>query len=383
MNRFDLFLAAVGGAALAVAVFWPLPRAPAPVPVPVPAEPRTVPAPGPRGPMATLPPYQASPSRSRAAALDLLHRGNQRLREGNWWGAVADLAEAHAALPDRDDGCVLLALAYHQLNLTNDVLTLIPCIERAARNGNRNARGILTSLDRSADIEKEFRVVTSDHFVASHSRDAVSSEEIGIVLDRLEIARAQIEEQLGFASERLVPIVVYDTDQFGAATTAPHWAPGQYDGKIRLAAHILDWEPARLQHVLSHEYAHALVREIAGARLPSWFNEGLADNVRGNGTRNDSAVLGRDLVQSAALLSITELSRPFSALSRSEADRAYRQSYWMTHNLVRELGWDGIAEILGILREDPAVGFDEAFVDVTRETPAGYLDRWYDLLLGP
>ena len=92
MNRFALFLAAVGGAALAAAAFWPLLRAPAPVPepVPFPAEPRAVAAPGPRWPVETLPPYQASPSRSRAAAFDLLRRGHQRLGEGDWWGAVAD-----------------------------------------------------------------------------------------------------------------------------------------------------------------------------------------------------------------------------------------------------------------------------------------------------
>ena len=55
----------------------------------------------------------------------------------------------------------------------------------------------------------------------------------------------------------------------------------------------------------------------------------------------------------------------------------------MTHNLVSEVGWNGIAKILGILWVDSAVEFDEAFVEVTGETPAGYLDRWYDLLLGP
>jgi hypothetical protein len=387
VNRFALFLSAVCGVALAVAAFWPLllvrALVPASQPVPVRAEPRVVPASGPRAPLAMLPPYQASPSRSPAAALELLHRGSQRLRIGDWWRAVADLAEAHAAMPDRDDACVLLALAYHQLNLTTDVLVLTPCIKRAKRNGNLSARNLLASLDRSAEIEKKFRVVTSDHFVASHSRDAVSSEEIGIVLDRLEIARAQIERQLGFASERLVPIVVYDTDQFGDATAAPHWVPGRYDGKIRLSAKILDWEPGHLRHVLAHEYTHALVHEIAGGRLPSWFNEGIADNVRGSPTRNDSALLRRDLRQSAALPSIADLSRPFSALSLQEAQRAYRQSYWMTHNLVSEVGWHGIAKILGILWVDPAVGFDEVFVEVTGETPAGYLDRWYDLLLGP
>ena len=78
------------------------------------------------------------------------------------------------------------------------------------------------------------------------------------------------------------------------------------------------------------------------------------------------------------LLDIDDLGGGFMLLSEEEATRAYAQSYWMVRNLVEEAGWGAISDLLSDLHADRELGFDAAFSDFFGESPAEYLDRWYD-----
>ena len=120
----------------------------------------------------------------------------------------------------------------------------------------------------------------------------------------------------------------------------------------------------------------AACSDRTGTRLPSWFREGLADNL----ARRDEAT--RDLLtvpldERGSLLDMEDLNGTFMELSKERAIGAYRQSYWMVHNLVREAGWDAVADLLHDLHEYRELPFDEAFTDLYGESPGEYLDRWY------
>jgi hypothetical protein len=50
----------------------------------------------------------------------------------------------------------------------------------------------------------------------------------------------------------------------------------------------------------------------------------------------------------------------------------------MLRNLVKEAGWGAIGDLLRDLHGNRELRFEEAFTDLYGESPAEYLDRWYD-----
>jgi len=318
---------------------------------------------------------QPEGSVSRGEALTHYALGAKLLEFGDFYSAVSHLALARDGLGDFGRICELLAIAYDQLNMSVDLLEIMPCLAGEAR-GQASASRLYDRLRRQVDVELKFGAAASDHFVASFPAVGPSAAAIGQVLDILERARRRVDADIGFASVRLVPVVIYASGQLEAATDSPHWALGLYDGKIRVAMDTFHDEPERFEMIITHEYVHALTHEYTGTRLPSWFREGLADNL---------ARRTRDLVTSlieerGSLLDIDDLNGAFRVLSKEEAGRAYRQSYWMVSNLVKEAGWGAVGDLLRDLHENRELLFDEAFSDFYGESPAEYLDRWYDVV---
>jgi hypothetical protein len=129
---------------------------------------------------------------------------------------------------------------------------------------------------------------------------------------------------------------------------------------------------------ITHEYVHALTHEYTGTRLPSWFREGLADNL----ARRDRTIrdrLTQPLDERGPILGIDDLNGAFMGLPEEMAVRAYHQSYQMVRNLVRESGWGAIGDLLRDLHENREIGFDEAYTEFYGESPVEYLDRWSDV----
>jgi hypothetical protein len=173
----------------------------------------------------------------------------------------------------------------------------------------------------------------------------------------------------------VVPVVIYEKDQFAAAMDVPHWTLGVYDGKIRVTIDTYDEQPEIFDIAITHEYVHALTHEFTGTRLPSWFREGLADTLARRGTSR-SADLPQWRVGPGPLLDVRGLKQDFTQLPPALAARAYRQSYAMVHDLEREAGWGPIADLLLELHTDAELDFDGAFAAIYGETPEAYLDRW-------
>jgi hypothetical protein len=300
--------------------------------------------------------------------------GAQLLALGDYYSAASHLASARAGLGDQAGICELLAIAYDRLNMTRDLLEIMECLEKAALDSPAAAQ-LFDRLERELDVEEEFLAAASDHFVASYPAPGPSAEAIGNVLDLLEQAHRRIRNEIGFASTRLVPVVIYEGRQFEAATGKPHWASGIYDGKIRIAIENYHDRPEFFETALVHEYVHALTHEYTGPRLPPWFREGLADNLARRGAA------ARGLLESSLderrFFEIEDLETTFTQLPEELAISAYRQSFKMVNNLVAEAGWGAIEDLLHDLHGNRKLGFDAAFSDLYGESPAEYLDRWY------
>jgi len=300
--------------------------------------------------------------------------GAQLLALGNYYSAASHLASARAGLGDYERICELLAITYDRLNMTRDLLQIMECLEQTALD-SPSAAQLFDRLERELDVEEEFLAAASDHFVASFPAPGPSAEAIGNVLDLLERAHRRIGDEIGFASTRLVPIVIYEGGQFEAATGKPHWASGLYDGKIRIAIENYRDRPEFFEMALVHEYVHALTHEYTGTRLPPWFREGLADNLARSG--QTARALLKTPLDERLVFEIDDLNTNFTQLPEELAVSAYRQSYKMVNNLVEEAGWEAIGDLLHDLHRNRKLDFDAAFGELYGESPADYLDRWY------
>jgi len=300
--------------------------------------------------------------------------GRQLLEFGDYYSAASHLAAAREGLGDRARVCLLLAQAYDKLNMTLDLLELMPCLAEAASELPAAGR-LYDRLRRQVDVEEAFQAAASDHFVASFPRTGPAARRIGAVLEMLERVRSRVDATIGLASGRLIPVVIYDGDRFEAAIDKPHWASGLYDGKIRLHIDAYRENPEQFELAAGHEYVHALTHEATGRRLPTWAREGLADALARAG-RSGRDTLTKPLSQRDALLDLEALSGSFNELSEASAVIAYRQSFWMVRHLADEAGWTALADLVRDLRADPDLAFETAFNDIYGESPAEYLERF-------
>jgi hypothetical protein len=72
------------------------------------------------------------------------------------------------------------------------------------------------------------------------------------------------------------------------------WAVGAFDGTIRIPMRGALENQRELERILSHEYTHALVRQLSPRPVPVWLNEGLASALEA-----DDVSLARELLRRA------------------------------------------------------------------------------------
>lgn len=134
-------------------------------------------------------------------------------------------------------------------------------------------------------------------------------------------------EQYGFAyPERKIAVDVYTAELFRELLAAqPHWVKGYFDGRIRVPVAAENFSLSQLRHTLRHELVHALLAQRSGfRRLPSWFDEGLAqylaclDHCTAFSFPADGELLPPQVLRSS-----------FLALARLQAQRAYHHSLFL------------------------------------------------------
>ncbi len=121
---------------------------------------------------------------------------------------------------------------------------------------------------------------------------AVLQYEPALEDDALALARSipawwsEVEVPLARDVDDTVRIVFVDhAGRVAEATGMPHWVAGvarPESGEIVIARHGPDGSPTDLERLLKHEMAHVVLhRATAGAELPRWFHEGVAESLTG------------------------------------------------------------------------------------------------------
>lgn len=105
---------------------------------------------------------------------------------------------------------------------------------------------------------------------------AISSGVVEKVADRL---TAIYEEQSAFFGTDLPAaqiVILYAGRSYFSLVSVPDWVSGVFDGKIRVSVDPDGGATPELSAVLSHELAHAFVRQASADGAPGWLHEGLA-----------------------------------------------------------------------------------------------------------
>lgn len=170
-------------------------------------------------------------------------------------------------------------------------------------------------------------------------------------------------------------VIVYDAQQFRQLRqNTPDWVAGQFDGKIRVPLPSGDLDLATVQRTLVHEYTHALIYEITQGRVPTWFNEGLAEYEAWKPQQAPWPFL-RQAAAAGRLLPWAQLSGYFSSAQSPETVAlAYEQSHSIVQYLAQRHGFWRVRRLLDAVAKGSSL--DDALFAELRLKPARIEQQW-------
>ena len=281
-----------------------------------------------------------------------LLRGTALYRQGKFGEAESELNEAWTLSGDEPQVLSQLGQLYYDTDRMDQAIDLWRRARELAPD-DKVLAAKLAQAEREQRVEGKLERTYSAHFILSYAENQKAAIG-GAILDALEEAYTWAGARLGHYPERQVTVILYTQRQFAGLTGSPDWAAGLYDGKIRLPIGGLTRVDAQVRALLSHEFMHVMVYEMAGSKAPFWLNEGLAE-IAG---REASAPPLRHLeaaLEKKRLLPLQTLGGDFRQIDTKQIGLAYEQSYAFTAYLIDRFGWYQMTELLNALRSGLAV----------------------------
>jgi tetratricopeptide (TPR) repeat protein len=195
------------------------------------------------------------------------------------------------------------------------------------------------------------------------------------VIDTLEEAYFEYYELFGVdpvrENERRLRVALYTPEEFREVTGLGHWAGGAFDGTVKVPVEDFDRDERRWRETLRHELLHAFVREVGGRDVPGWLNEGLAQHLEGE--RSRQLALARGQVAGSEPLPLAELTGSLGGLGTADRIRtAYAQSLLFVDFLERHYGAAVLVEMVCKCRESTPEATFEARLGVPLAEAHGF-----------
>jgi tetratricopeptide (TPR) repeat protein len=211
----------------------------------------------------------------------------------------------------------------------------------------------LAKAEREASVEGNFSERESKHFLLRYEGHQAAFRFPSELLYTLDRQYGDLQQELGFAPDSTITVILYTEQQFFDVTQAPSWADGLNDGKIRVPAHDLSGVTPRLEAVLRHEMTHSFVHSLTHGRCPTWLNEGLAQMEEPRNSSQFAAPLAR-LFQEGRQVPLRYLEGSFMRFSPQQAQVAYAESLAAAEYLRSSYGMYALRHMLEMLNDGEA-----------------------------
>ena len=152
---------------------------------------------------------------------------------------------------------------------------------------------------------------------------------------------------------------------------APYWSGGIARSGNQI--HIFSQDRRSWYATLKHELVHSVLRQNE-IRIPTWFEEGLAETFADQWTWRDFNTLG-SAVMRRQVIPLIDINR-LQTFNRSQAQLAYSQSMHVTRFLMKRHGDEVIKELLAM----EGASFRDHFEAVTGEGLADFEIAWRERL---
>lgn len=285
----------------------------------------------------------------------------------NGQGKEADTAlrEALRLNPQLTAASVLLGeIAYRAGDPESAIRTYEAALAFEPPQSGLQLRTRLNAWRKEATLHAGFQQNLTPHFTVLFEGQA-EQRLAAHAIDVLEAAYWRICTELLAYPSGIITVILYTDEQFRDITRSPDWAAGLFDGKIRVPMRGALENPKRLEKVLTHEFAHALVQSVASHGVPTWLNEGLAVFFEPGDLR-----WAQEAVRKApSLIPLSTLHNEFRRLPADRVPLAYAESALAVQALMKRGG----AYSLALLLQD--LGAGQAFADsFERRVALSYTD---------
>ncbi len=192
------------------------------------------------------------------------------------------------------------------------------------------------------------------------------------VLNILYSASTNVGGDLGYYLKEPVNVILYTRKQFVDVTDAPSWSGGIFDGNIRIpvGGHI---DNTALSAVLHHEFTHAVLHTIAGNKLPTWLDEGIAQYEERWAREPEGDVRGGDFIP------LSSLSGSFMGIGDpGKVRQAYAESLSAVRFYVDRYGMYSLSNLVKLLGEGR--GLSDAMVEAAGISLADFESLWRNSL---
>ena len=319
----------------------------------------------------------------------LLNVGYLLLRRSEFKESLEYLERARRFAPDNPDVPKLEGWAYYGLNKIAQAVA-----EWQRAQALRPDKEVQLALDRAlADKQEEesYKENESSHFKLRYS-GAAAPALAREVLRTLERHFSAIESQLNFTPAEPIGVILYTQDAFSDITKAPSWAGALNDGRIRVPVQGLAGVDSELSRVLKHELTHSFIAQktrsacmglaaSCAIHAPAWIQEGLAQWMEGQRSREDAAVL-LQIYNDNKAIPLSRLEGSWLNMSGDTARYAYA---WALANIEYIVQADGMGDVERILdRIGAGMATETALRDVLHsgyddlmQSAAEYLRKTY------
>jgi tetratricopeptide (TPR) repeat protein len=238
--------------------------------------------------------------------------------------------------------------------------------------GDTNVANRLKQLGKEQNAERNFSKMEAYHFDIRFDYQALGSGMYDIrqfLIDAYE----KVGQDFDIFPQYPIVVILSKENEFRMVNNVPEYVAGLYDGKIRVPINFKRYPLPTIKGVLSHEYTHAVIFEVAGSSCPIWLNEGLAMREM-DGQLPVSAEPLRRSLNSGAVLSLDQLTDSRTWRDPQKVWLAYAQAWIMTEYLFSRWSNSQIKDLLGRIKQGGS------FVPLLREymnrTPAQFEEEW-------